>query len=168
VTKFALLSSSLVPVLIVLAIRLSGSHCHAAVALVVIGVVLGAFLFGVLQARRRIAAQPFTVKTIRDESQQIPAYLLTYVFPFLFPSVVGWRDVAACLAFALLVLILLFRTDLALVNPLLLAVGFHLYSMTTNSEKSLILVAKAKPSPGQTILAVRLSDTTYKLESIQA
>jgi hypothetical protein len=168
VTKFALLSSSLVPIFVVLAIRLSGKQCHTAAALVVISIALTALLIVVLQARRRTTAQPFAVDTIRDESQQIPAYLLTYIFPFLFLSVGGWRDVAAFLVFALLVLILLFRTDLALVNPLLLATGFHLYSLTTTSGKCLILVAKDKPSPGQSILAVRLSDTTYKLESIQS
>jgi len=124
-------------------------------------------LFGLLQARSTTNAQPFTLTQVRDESGQVPSYLLTFVFPFLFLEVHDWRDVLAYLIFAALVAVLVLQTDLVLVNPLWLAAGYHLYQVQTTSDFNGILMSSRRPQTGQTIEAVRLSPSALKLIVIQ-
>lgn len=163
-TKLVILASSLVPVLAVLAVRLWDRRL---LALVLVGaaMALTILLFVALSARHHTAAQPYTIADVADESDQIPAYLLTYISPFLFLEVENTRDVIASILFGLLVLVLLLRTNLALVNPLLLAVGFHLYRVHTDAGKDMLVVAREKLLRGETFQAVTLSATTYKLTS---
>lgn len=165
-TRFALLSSGLVPALLVLAIRVFHSSRIAAAILFVASLFLTVMLARAMRARDSINAQPFIINTVEDESAQIPAYLVTYIVPFLFLSISGRADLVAGLVFAFFVLVLVYRTDLALVNPLLLVVGLHLLRLRTVSGVNLILVAKDRPLPGQTIRAVKLSERLYKLVDV--
>lgn len=165
VTKFALLASGLVPALIVLAIRLYPHHHAASMALIVPSILLIAVLARAMRARDATNAKPILILTVEDDTNQVPSYVITYVFPFLFLSMDTTADLVACIAFALFALILVYRTDLALVNPLLLVVGYHMFRATTAAEK-LILVSKVRPLPGQTATAVRIADRTYQLKTV--
>lgn len=165
-TRFALLSSGLVPALLVLTIRNYQSHNLASVILFIMSLCLTVMLARALRARDDTNAQPFTIDIIEDESAQVPAYLVTYIVPFLFLSIDGPADFIACLVFAFFVLVLVYRTDLALVNPLLLVIGLHLFRIRTLSGNNFILVAKTRPLQGQTVSAVRLAEKLYKLKSV--
>lgn len=165
-TRFALLASSLVPALLVLVIRMRTTHNVVAMILLIASLLLIVMLARAVRARSTTSAQPFTTEIVTDESEQVPAYLLTYVFPFLFLTFDDGADMIACAIFASLVLVLVYRTDLALVNPLLLIVGFHLFRVQTNSGGSLTLVSKVRPLKGQTFTAVKICEGTYKLVCI--
>jgi hypothetical protein len=165
VTQFGLLASSLVPALLVLAIRLYPSYNAGSVALAAAGLLLITVLARAMRARDATNAQPIMVTTVEDESNQVPGYVITYIFPFLFLSTGTIADLAACLVFALFALVLIYRTDLALVNPLLLILGYHLFRLGTTTDK-VILISKLRPLPGQTVIAVRIADRTYQFKSI--
>jgi len=164
--RTTLLFSSLSPLMAILAIRLSGHHMATAIVLTLMAFGSAALLPVVLRARGATSPQPFTIAGVKDESGQVPAYLLTYIFPFLFVTIDDWRDLAAYVVFAALLLVLLLRTDLALVNPLLLAAGYHLYAVETSAGRSVVLVCRERPMAGNQVLATRLSDSTYKLEQV--
>lgn len=129
----------------------------------VVSVGLVVLLARAVRARHTTNPQPYTISSVRDESDQVPAYLLTYVFPFIFLSIANKADLLACLVFAFFLLVLVYRTDLAVVNPLLLTIGYHLYRVSTSHGTEIILLAKRRPAIGETIHAVRIADHTYKL-----
>jgi ABC-type uncharacterized transport system permease subunit len=164
--RSTLLFSSLSPLMAILAIRLSGDYMALAIVLTVMACGSAALLPVVLKARGATSPQPYTIAGVKDESGQVPAYVLAYIFPFLFVTIDNGRDLAAYVVFAALLVVLLLRTDLALVNPLLLAAGYHLYAVETNVGRTVVLVSRERPMAGNQVLVTRLSDSTYKLEKI--
>jgi hypothetical protein len=154
--KLRLVASSFAPMAIIVAVRLSLTYPLVALLIGALGVLAVLSLLELVLARSMTNQQPFTLTSIRDESAQIPAFLLTYVFPFVFVAIGDWRDALAYGLFALLLLILIVRTDLVLVNPLLLAFGFHLYIVESSSGYHGILLSSKAPKVGETVQAVRL------------
>lgn len=165
-TRLLLGLSSLAPLLGIVAIRLAGTSPMWAVALGVIAVLLILFLPVILIGRRRVEPRPIAVVTVRDESSQVPAYLVTYVFPFAFATVDDVAVVLAYAVFGLLLVTLLVRTDLGLVNPILLAVGLHSYAVVTDGGKALTVIAAKAPLPASQILATPIAGATFRFRSL--
>ena len=165
--RMLLFVTGLAPMVAIFAVRLWVTCMPAAIVLGVLALLLAALLMIALSLRRVTAPQPFRLLSVRDDSQQVPTYLLTYIFPFLFVAVDGWQDLTAYAIFSLLLVVLILRTDLALVNPLLLAAGYHLYVATTTNDQEVVVVSRTRLLPGNAILAHRLADATYRLDRIQ-
>jgi hypothetical protein len=166
VIRLLLSLSALAPLLGIIAIRLASASPMWAVALGVVAVLLALFLPLILAARRSVEPRPINVASVRDESSQVPAYLVTYVFPFAFATVDGIEVVLAYAVFGLLLIVLLVRTDLGMVNPVLLAVGLHSYAVVTASGRALTVIAPKAPLPGSRILAHPVAGATYHFRSI--
>ncbi|WP_460793176.1 hypothetical protein [Nocardioides pacificus] len=152
----------------IVALRVSETHPLWASALAVLGCLAVWSLFGLIAARSATNEQPFKIRSIRDESAQVPAYLLTYLFPFLFLTVSGWRDWVAYAIFAALLVVVIYRTDLVLVNPILLAAGYHVYIIESTSNFEGLLMATKRPLVGQTVNAVHLTPGAVKMTSLQS
>ncbi len=115
-----------------------------------------ALLFGlvlpvVIVARRKVEPQPIPVLSWRDESSQVPTYLISFIFPVAFAPSGGFEILIAYAFFGFLLFTLLARTDLCLVNPVLLAFGYRLFAGTDAVGRIVILVAKSAPVPGVAI-----------------
>lgn len=162
--RVLLFLSSLAPVFLIVGIRLLGSIAAVGIGIVVLGVVLFCVALLVFVKRGKVTSRPIVVTGIRDESYQIPIYLLTFVFPFLFIELKNSWDAAAYIVLILLVLLLLFRTDLSLVNPVLLVLGYHIYAVEAAGGEDLLLIAKNRPRVGGHILGTLLSGNTYLLD----
>lgn len=160
-TRLLLVLSSLAPIVAIVAIRLIDIQPRWAIVLGLVALLFALALPLVLLARRRIEGQPFTVVTVRDDSSQVPAYLLTYVFPFAFAPADSVAVVIGYVFFGLLLVILLVRTDLGLVNPILLAVGLHIFVMDVQRGQSITLIAKSAPLVGSSILAHSITGNTF-------
>jgi hypothetical protein len=167
VLRLRLLAGAWSPAAFLLALRLSADHVAWTVGLAVAGVVAVASVLLLLLSRSGTNAQPFQLTSVKDESSQVPGYLLTFVFPFMFMDVNSWREGAAWGLFALLTATLVLGTDLVLVSPVLLLAGYHLYRVDTSSGFAGILLSSRRPIRGQTIEAVRLPRGALKLTSIQ-
>jgi hypothetical protein len=154
------------PLVGIIAIRLIEVAPEWAISLGAIAVLLLLFVPAVLAARRNVEARPMTVASVRDESAQVPAYLLTYVFPFAFATVDKGSAVWAYVVFGGLLLILLLRTDLSAVNPALLAAGVHSYSVVTKAGQTVTLIARKAPLPGSEILANQVAGGVFSLSTI--
>lgn len=165
-TRFFLSMSSLAPLIGIVAIRMTEVAASWAVALGIVAVLSATSLPVVMIARRQAGERPLTVASIRDDSGQIPAYLLTYIFPFAFATVDGPAAAWAYVVFALLLLVLLMRTDLGLVNPVLLAAGFHSFAVETAAGTSLTLIARRGPLVGSRIVAHPIAGETLGLGRI--
>jgi hypothetical protein len=127
VIRFRLLGSSMSPLLLILGIRLWSTHTVVACLLLIAAVVFVGSLLLFVNARGRLDRQEFTLTAVRDESGQIPAYLVTYLVPFVTLNVDELADLLAYLVLAVVMVVLIVRTDLIYVQPVLLAIGWHLY-----------------------------------------
>ena len=129
-TRLLLFVSSLAPALIIAGLRLWDAQHHLSWALCTAGAV--AFLLTplVLVLRRNAGRHELTVADIKDESGQVPTYLLTFVFPFLFLSDQMSRPlIVAYVTFVVFMVLLLYRTPLALINPAMLVAGYRVFSV---------------------------------------
>lgn len=166
--RLRLLAAAWSPALLLIAIRLSDGHIVWTIVTALAGVVAVVSVLSLLRARSATNEQPFQLTMLQDESSQVPGYLLTFVFPFVFVDVSSWQEGATWGLFALLTFFLVLSTDLVLVNPILLAVGYRLYRIQTSSGFEGLLLSRRRPMQGQTVEAVRLSGEALKLTSIQA
>lgn len=162
--RFRLAASAFVPGLLIAAIRLWDISTVPwwSLALAATAVVATTSLALLIRARSTLNAQPATVRGVEDESHEVPAFLLTYVFPFVFLSVANWRDAVAYAVFGVILLVLIFRTRIWKVNPLLLLTGLHTYSVQIDGTSDIVLFARSRPSDGQTIQVVTLSSGALK------
>jgi len=164
--KLRLAASAFVPAAAIAAIRLwdVGGTIIWSLLSIVFAVVATVSLVLLLGARSATNAQPHTIRQSTDESGEVPAFLLAYVFPFVFLTVTDLRDVLAYLVFALFLLVLVLRTNLWQTNPLLLLVGLHIYSVETHTGFSGILFSRKRPIVDQTVNAVMLSPGALKAQ----
>jgi hypothetical protein len=165
--RVRLLIGAWAPGAFIAAFRAADDHPAWAAALAVVGFVAVVSVLALLRVRSTINEQPFVVTLVSDESTQVPAYLLTFVFPFVFLNARNWGDVAAYAVLGALVAVLVVRTDLVLVQPLLLAVGYHLYKIETSSGFTGLLLSSTRPLAGQTIGVVHLAPFALKLTLVQ-
>jgi hypothetical protein len=166
VLRLRLLASAFSPMLVIFAIRATEQSWLLAAVLLLLAVIaaLGGLLL--ISERSLTNAQPFTIVGLRDESSQVPAYLLTDLFPFVTVGATTWQDWAVYLFFAAFLVLVLVRTDLVLVNPVLLALGYHLYVIESTTRQGIVMVSTRRPAVGQTIEAVHLTKGAVKLVSV--
>lgn len=166
-TRLRLLAGSLAPGALIVAIRISKSYPWASAVLASLGMVAVVSTLVLLARRSAIPEQPFTLLKVSDKNDQVPTYLLTFVFPFLFLQAGGAREVIAYVAAGLFAALLVSRTSLLVANPILLAAGYGLYEVETTSRggTDLILSSK-KPIEGQTVGAVPIFGRIMKVTSI--
>lgn len=88
--------------------------------------------------------------------------LLAYVFPFVFLSSSTWQDIVAYALFALLLIAVILRTDLWMLNPLLLLSGYRILSVRTSQGGDAILVTRRQVHDGDVVQAVTLSSGAMK------
>ena len=130
-----------------------------------VGVVIGLLSFfatpALLQGRERVTARVTRPIAVSDKTLGIPSYLITFVFPFLFlsetPSV---YTLIAYGVFGLLLVLLLFRSDLGLVNPALLVLGYRLYEVETEFEE-LIVISRRRVRKNESLKVHLLSGNYY-------
>lgn len=85
-TRLLLFVSSLAPALIIAGLRLWDAQRELAWMLGGVGAFAFMLTPAVLFLRKQAGRHVFTVTGVKDESGQVPTYLLTFVFPFLFLS----------------------------------------------------------------------------------
>lgn len=161
-TRLFLFVSSLAPVFIIAGLRLFDAQRMLAVLLLVVGVVTFLLTPLVLFSRRKAGKQEFVVSNVKDESSQIPTYLITFFFPFLFSSEqMSASLVAAYVGFAALMVVLLYRTPLILINPSMLIVGYRVFSVDIVGQGGAYIISKEPPLPSQSTYTRRIADGLF-------
>lgn len=151
--RTVLIGSSYAPMLFMVAVRLEGGHPWAAIGMSVVAVMLVIALSRMVTQRSKLSPSPYLLVSVRDDTAQVPAYLITYLFPFVFLQDVSKNDLVVYCVFMALVVVLAARTQLVLVNPLLLLLGLHLYEIETKNGTKAILLSRSTPKVGAVILA---------------
>jgi hypothetical protein len=151
----------------IVAIRLAKDHQLVAWLISAFSVIAIISLATLIAARETTNEQPYTLTSVKDESAQVPSYLLTYVFPFIFVDLGSNYDLLAYALFVALLALMLLRTDLILVNPVLLVAGYHLFQIESSTGYKGLLLSRERPQAGQEIKAVSWAAGALKLTQIR-
>jgi hypothetical protein len=154
--------SSYAPLFVILAIRFQGAALRGTCAgLAVIGF---AYLAVVLWVVPRTAQQrTYPVDAVNDASGQVAGYLATYVVPFLTVPSPSPPEVISYCIFALVVLVIFVRSDLAQINPTLYLLGRRVASITARQGTHYV-VCRRLPRPPTRIEAVRVAGLLVRNE----
>lgn len=161
-TRLLLFVSSLAPALIIAGLRLWDAQRILSVVLCGAGAAAFALTPLVLFWRRNAGRHELTVSDVKDESGQVPTYLLTFVFPFLFLSPqMSLPLTVAYVTFAAFMGLLLYRTPLALINPAMLVAGYRVFSVSIKGESGTYILAKDPPLESQPCHVKRVANGLY-------
>jgi len=151
------------PALVLLGVRLSTIGWIYTVIFELLALVAALNLVLLVRARSATNEQPFVITFIEDQGSDVPAYLITIVFPFVFLDLQTWQDTVVWAMFAGLTGLLMVRTDLALTNPALVLAGYRMYRIHTSTGYSGVLLSRTPVRCDDSILAVRLAHGAVKL-----
>ena len=147
--RFRLLCSSLAPLLLILGVRLWKDHWEVAAALVAAAIGAAMSLMLLMRSRESLSSQNYVLNNVHDESGEIPAYLVTYLLPFVTLNIAGWNDFVGYLLLAAVLVVLV---D---VQPLLLAVGWHLYRVEVQGGyEARVMISGYRLRTGQSVSTV--------------
>lgn len=168
-TRFRLLAASMAPLLVILSVRTWSAHCLISVCLAVAAVLSVLSLVAFLRARQDLGRSTFTLFRVKDETDQIPAYLVTYLVPFVTISSGGWLDVAAYALFAAVLMLVVVRTDLIYVQPLLLVIGWRLFRVEIENGhgREYVLVSKIPLSTAVRVETISLGGDYAKVTKVE-
>ncbi|MHB8659319.1 MAG: hypothetical protein ACYC91_15470 [Solirubrobacteraceae bacterium] len=122
------------------------------VALIIALVGIAAFL---LAAALR-HAETHRVLSAESRDGDVAGYAAAYLLPFLGIFGAGWRDVLALALFIALIGVIYVQSRMIYVNPVLILLGYHLYSVQTTTAP----VGSDPPSPPARWLLCRRSELT--------
>ncbi|MGY2872852.1 hypothetical protein ACVW00_000042 [Marmoricola sp. URHA0025 HA25] len=165
--RFRLILSAYAPMLLMFAVRLVGDHPRLALLLAAIALGSVVSLFAMVRARNALSADPFVLSSVKDESSQVPAFLLSYLLPFVTADVNKPSDLVVVGIFLALIVTLALGTDLVLVNPFLLLLGLHLYDVETSGGTRTLLLSHVEPRTGDTIQALPFAASGLKLTALE-
>ena len=116
----------------------------------------------ILKQRSKLEPETLTPTKVKDETSQIPTYLITFIFPLLFINTTpNSANISAYLCFAALVLLLTFRTNIALVNPALIILGYHIYAIDTSNKRDQLVISREALSEGAQTYCTPLSKSLH-------
>lgn len=143
--RFRLLCSSLAPLLLIVGVRIWAAHTVVAGVILLAAIASVGSLLLLMNTRGTLSSQSFALETVEDESDQIPAYLVTYLLPFVTLNIAGISDLIGYLMLAGVLLLLVLRTDLIYVQPVLLVAGWHLYRTTvTGGYEEFVMISRKR------------------------
>jgi hypothetical protein len=154
--------SSYAPLFVILAIRFQGTALRTVCAgLALVGF---AYLAVVLWVIPRTAQQrAYSVDAVKDASGEVAGYLATYLVPFVTVASPSTADVIGYCIFAVVVLVIFLRSDLAQINPALYLLGRRVVSITTG-QRSYYVVCRRLPRPPTRIEAARVAGLLVRKE----
>lgn len=164
-TRVLLVVTSFAPLWLGLGILEYPGGGWAAVPLYVLAVLSPVALGTYLRAVRRIATTKETVTSANRREQELVAYVASYLVPFAFVSIDGWRPKTVLAMFLLLIIGLATHARIYYVNPLLAVAGYHVYEVVFDTGSIVTLITRRTHLPAGAKLAVRTLDNDVYLES---
>lgn len=108
---------------------------------------------------------PQIVNELDDINYETVSFLITYIIPLLF-FVVG-ADISVHRNFVILILVLLIigiiycRTNMFYTNPTLAILGYHVYKISTNQNKEMIVIIRGKLQVKDSFYPHLIDDNIY-------
>jgi hypothetical protein len=89
------------------------------------------------------------------------SYLVTYVVPFLALPSDSWERVVALVLFFLMLSILYVNSNMIHVNPMLNALGYHVYEVTLSDGDICTLVTRRRVRRGGSLEITKLGEDLF-------
>jgi hypothetical protein len=150
IARIILFGSSYVPLFAIFAIRFQQTTWIWA-SIAVVFTILAAALFVVVFTRHQ--PQIYHVRSVQDSGAAVAGYVATYLLPFATVNEPSGRDLIGYGVFFLVVGALYTRSTLLGVNPLIYLTPWQIYEVQTTAGRSLLVLAKVRPSAGESITA---------------
>ena len=120
-------------------------------------------------ARRLQEKRDLTVGKADDHRTHVLVYLFAVLLPFYRQDPGTWRDLGAAAAAVAFIVFLFFHLNLHYMNFLFAALGYRVFSVYAPDEGNALsgktsfalITQRVGLSPGQSVVAYRLSDTVY-------
>ncbi|GHO56069.1 hypothetical protein [Ktedonobacter robiniae] len=155
--------SSYFPLMLIFSILLWRSNLPWALSILILALfsLLVTFLFiGMRKSRGGVSQAKITGVEKRDEN--VVSYIATYLIPFVTFPLATPEQAAAILILVAVLLILYVNSNMIYVNPMLNLVGWHLYSITINTDQvPHYLIARQDIRPNSTLYFVEISTNVY-------
>jgi len=149
ISRLLLTVSAYSPLAILIGIRMTDTRLSW--ALIVGGVLAGLCLYlNLWHAGRANPTEPLRIVDVTDRAGDFPAYLMTYLLPFVVVVNPSRRDLAALCVFGLLLLLVSFQSSTVAVNPWIYVIGLRLYSGRIDrgdaGTDEALLLSRSKPA----------------------
>ena len=156
--------SSYAPLLVVFALLDSFGRGVPSIVCLVLAAIGALGLAVVLRIGKSINPRVVALTDTQSRDSEAIAYVVTYLLPFVgFQATTGRERVALLIFFGLLALLYI-RSGLFYVNPLLSAVGYHLFA-AQHEGRSIMLMSKRRSVTSSTELKARFITDTVFLEA---
>jgi hypothetical protein len=154
--------SSYAPLFVILAIRFQGTALRAVCAgLALIGFAYLAVVLWVIP--RTTQQRAYSVDAVKDASGEVAGYRATYLVPFVTVASPSAADLVGYCIFAVVVLVIFMRSDLAQINPALYLLGRRVASITAG-RRTYYLVCRRLPRPSARMEAARVAGLLVRKE----
>jgi hypothetical protein len=133
-------------------------------------VVPNAFLWlRIRTARKQKDQRHITVGAADDHRDHILVYLFAMLLPFYSEDLGSWRDLGATVAALAFIVFLFWHLNLHYMNLLFAALGYRVFTVyppadgnpLTGKTRQAVITRRVSLSPGDRLVAYRLSDTVY-------
>ena len=164
-TRLYLFVSSLSPGILVAGIRGTKENFLIGLIVAVLAVMLSLLGLLVIRSRTTLNTVDLKVDSVRDETYQVPTYLVTFVLPLLFIDVVDVPTLVGYLVFSIIVFLMLMKSNISIANPVLLLSGYRLFDVQDSSGNQSTVVSKTVPPVGESTEVHKLAEGFYILRS---
>lgn len=164
-SKAVLFVSGLFPAILIVGIKFWDVNPCISIGVIAIAALLSQSWRLVQWMSRNSTVSGIDVAEYENDSTQIPTYIITFIFPFIFLNFENqpMSEKMSYLVFGAIIFVLMLRSPYAYINPSLLLSGYSTYKVKDCNGNFYIVIAKPKQISKSIIHARIISDNIYKV-----
>lgn len=153
--------TSVAPVAVIYGAAQWGTSPRLALGLFALTLLLWLLCIGLLRyAKSHAEVEPLNIATLRSANGEILSFFLIYLLPLLIQGDGKSEGIPlAIIVFVALLLVIVFRSNVLHVNPLMGIIGYQFYEASSPSGHTFLIVTKHSTNNLNGRKAVRLSPT---------
>ena len=160
--KVCLFLSSYIPLFAILTVRYWDVQPMVSYASIGLSILGGLGLLALWAWIRGTDGTSLRASSVQRQDQEVLAYLVTYLFPFLELQLTDPRGIAVALLLFVTVGLLYVSSSMLHVNPTLAMFGVHVFEVESQNGKSHTVVTRAnRLIPGEEITVISLSNRLH-------
>lgn len=161
-TEIVLFASSFAPLFALFSLLNSFGRGLASIICLIVAIISALGLVGYMGLLRRQQEVEARIATAAARDQDMMAYVVTYLLPFVALGSATWRERTAMVIFIGLVAVLYVRASLVYVNPLLALVRYRLFEADLGTGRSVIIISRRRAlPPGLRLQLKTITDSVY-------
>lgn len=161
-SRYVLFASSYSPLTLAFAVLYLRSSRPTAVVLFAFAAASVALLVAMLRVVNGMARQPLVVENTARKDSDTLSYLATYLIPFALSPPKDAYELGALAIFVIVLGFLYVNSNMIYINPVLNAMGYHLYEVTPqNSKRTVILLSRTSDDVPELVNVVEISRRIY-------